>query len=81
MSLRLRPAFFVPAALLLVFVTVAVTLVFASLAVAPTQPASLSWMTGISAAGVSAVVAICGFVLNRQVAIRSVTIEALWLTA
>jgi hypothetical protein len=76
LSPTLRPAFFVPAAAVLVFVTVAVTLVFSSWADPSTSQKVLSWATGISAAGVSAFVGILAFQLNRGVAIRSTTIEA-----
>jgi hypothetical protein len=76
MSPTLRPVYYVPAAVLLVFVSVVVTLLFSSYAPPSTQQRALSWTTGISAAGVSAVVAILGYLLNREAAIRSATIEA-----
>ena len=69
-------AYVAPAAVLLVFLSVVVTLLFVSVADPSTQQTALSWVTGISAAGVSAVIASLGYMLNRQVAIRSATIEA-----
>lgn len=76
MGPTLRPGYFVPAAVLLVLVSVLVTLLFASSTAPSTEQRALSWITGISAAGVSAVIASLGYMLNRQVAIRSATIEA-----
>jgi hypothetical protein len=76
MSPTLRPAYYVPAALLLVFTSVVVTLLFSSDATALTQQRALAWITGISAAGVSTVVASLAYMLNRETAFRSATIEA-----
>jgi hypothetical protein len=76
MSFTLRPAYYVPAAVLLVFTSVVATLLFASYAAPSTQGRALAWTTGISAAGVSALVASLGYMLNREVAFRSATIEA-----
>jgi hypothetical protein len=71
-----RPAFLVSAAVLLVFVSVVVTLLVSSSAGPLTPQSAWSWIAGISAAGVSAFVAILGYLLNREVAIRTATIEA-----
>jgi hypothetical protein len=76
MSLTLRPAYYVPAAVLLMFTSVVVTLLFSSYGAALTQQKARALMTGLSAAGVSSVVAVLAYVLNREVAFRSATIEA-----
>ena len=76
MRLTLRPAYYVPAAVLLMFTSVVVTLLFSSYGAALTQQKALALMTGLSAAGVSSVVAVLAYVLNREVALRSATIEA-----
>jgi hypothetical protein len=76
MTQGLRPAYYIPAAVLLVVTSAVVTLLFAAYADAATPQRALAWITGISAAGLSATVASLGYMLNRQVAFRSATIEA-----
>jgi hypothetical protein len=79
MNTTLRPAYYVPAAVLLVFTSVIVALLFWSYVNPSTQQTALkllAWTTGISAAGVSAVITSLTFMFNRQVAFRSATIEA-----
>jgi hypothetical protein len=76
MTQTLRPAYYVPAAVLLIVISAIVTMLSASYADATTPQRALAWITGISAAGLSAIVASLGYMLNRQVAFRSATIEA-----
>jgi hypothetical protein len=58
------------------FTSVVVTLLLSSEGAEVTQQKALAWMTGLSAATVSAVVAGLAYALNRQLAFRSATIEA-----
>ena len=72
MRFALRRAYYVPLAIVLVFMSVVVTLLFSSYSTALTEPKALALMI----AGVTPVIAFCAYVLNSEVAFRSATIEA-----